>query len=47
MSILSILLGLESGCHYIIVEKLFKPSVKPEESTGQAELELMINDEPA
>jgi hypothetical protein len=47
MSILSILLGLESGCHNIIVEKLFKPSVKPEESTGQAELELMINDEPA
>jgi hypothetical protein len=31
----------------VIVEKLFKPSVKPEESTGQAELELMIIDEPA
>jgi hypothetical protein len=31
----------------VIVERLFKPSVKPEESTGQAELELMIIDEPA
>jgi hypothetical protein len=30
-----------------IVERLFKPSVKPEESTSQAELELMIIDEPA
>jgi hypothetical protein len=30
----------------VIVERLFKPSVKPEESTGQAELELMIIDEP-
>jgi hypothetical protein len=31
----------------VIVERLFKPSVKPEESTSQAELELMIIDEPA
>jgi ribonuclease HI len=31
----------------VIVERLFKPLVKPEESTGQAELELMIIDEPA
>jgi ribonuclease HI len=31
----------------VIVERLFKPSVKSEESTGQAELELMIIDEPA
>jgi hypothetical protein len=31
----------------VIVERLFKPSVKPEKSTGQAELELMIIDEPA
>jgi ribonuclease HI len=31
----------------VIVERLFKPSVKPEESTGQAELELMIIDEPS
>jgi hypothetical protein len=31
----------------VIVDRLFKPSVKPEESTGQAELELMIIDEPA
>jgi hypothetical protein len=30
----------------IIVERLFKPSVKPEESSGQAEPELMIIDEP-
>jgi hypothetical protein len=30
----------------VIVERLFKPSVKPEESTGQAELELIIIDEP-
>jgi hypothetical protein len=29
----------------VIVERLFKPSVKPEESTDQAELELMIIDE--
>jgi hypothetical protein len=29
-----------------ITEILFKPSVKPEESTNQAELELMIIDEP-
>jgi hypothetical protein len=29
------------------VERLFKPSVKPEESIDQAELELMIIDEPA
>jgi hypothetical protein len=31
----------------VIVERLFKPSVKPEESTDQAELELMIIDESA
>jgi hypothetical protein len=31
----------------VIIERLFKPSVKPEESTSQAELELMIIDEPA
>jgi hypothetical protein len=31
----------------VIVERLFKPSVKLEESTGQAELELMIIDESA
>jgi hypothetical protein len=31
----------------VIIERLFKPSVKPEESTGQAQLELMIIDEPA
>jgi hypothetical protein len=31
----------------VIVDRLFKPSVKPEESTGQAELELMTIDEPA
>jgi ribonuclease HI len=31
----------------VIVERLFKPSVKPEESTSQAELELMIIDESA
>jgi hypothetical protein len=31
----------------VIIERLFKPSVKPEESIGQAELELMIIDEPA
>jgi hypothetical protein len=31
----------------VIIKRLFKPSVKPEESTGQAELELMIIDEPA
>jgi ribonuclease HI len=31
----------------VIVERLFKPSVKPEESIGQAELELMIIYEPA
>jgi ribonuclease HI len=31
---------------YVIVERLFKPSVKPEESTDQAELELMIIVEP-
>jgi hypothetical protein len=30
----------------VIVERLFKPSVKPEESTGQAESKLMIIDEP-
>jgi hypothetical protein len=30
-----------------IVEKLFKPLVKPEESIGQAELVLMIIDESA
>jgi hypothetical protein len=30
----------------VIVERLFNPSVKPEESTGQAESELMIIDEP-
>jgi ribonuclease HI len=30
----------------VIVEWLFKPSVKPEESTSQVELELMIIDEP-
>jgi ribonuclease HI len=30
----------------VIVERLFKPLVKPEESTGQAELELMIINEP-
>jgi hypothetical protein len=30
----------------VIVERLFKPSVKPEESIGQAKLELMIIDEP-
>jgi hypothetical protein len=30
----------------VIIERLFKPSVKPEESTSQAELELMIIDEP-
>jgi hypothetical protein len=29
----------------VIVERLFKPSMKLEESTGQAELELMIIDE--
>jgi hypothetical protein len=29
------------------VERLFKASVKPEESTSQAELELMVIDEPA
>jgi ribonuclease HI len=29
----------------VIIERLFKPSVKPEESTGQAESELMIIDE--
>jgi hypothetical protein len=28
-----------------MIEKLFKPSVKPEESTSQAELELMIIDD--
>jgi ribonuclease HI len=31
----------------VIVEKLFKPSVKPEESIDQEELVLMIIDEPA
>jgi hypothetical protein len=31
----------------VIVERLFKASVKPEESTGQAKLELMVIDEPA
>jgi hypothetical protein len=31
----------------VIVETLFNPSVKPEESTSKAELELMIIDEPA
>jgi hypothetical protein len=31
----------------VIVERLFKPSVKPEESTGQVELEMMIIDESA
>jgi hypothetical protein len=31
----------------VTVERSFKPLVKPEESTGQAELELMIIDEPA
>ncbi len=31
----------------VIIERLFKPSVKPEESTSEAELELMIIDEPA
>jgi hypothetical protein len=31
---------------YVIVERLFKPLVKPEESTDQAELELMIIVEP-
>jgi hypothetical protein len=31
----------------VIIERLFNPSVKPEESTGQAQLELMIIDEPA
>jgi hypothetical protein len=31
----------------VIIERLFKPSVKPEESTSQAELELMIIDEAA
>jgi hypothetical protein len=31
----------------VIVERLFKPSVKPEESTSEAEIELMIIDEPA
>jgi hypothetical protein len=30
----------------VIVERLFRPLVKPEESTGQAEVELMILDEP-
>jgi hypothetical protein len=31
----------------VTVERLFKPSVKPEESTSKAEPELMIIDEPA
>jgi hypothetical protein len=31
----------------VIVERLFKPSVKPEESTSKLGLELMIIDEPA
>jgi hypothetical protein len=31
----------------VIVERLFKPSVKPKESTGQAENELRITDAPA
>jgi hypothetical protein len=30
----------------VIVERLFRPLVKLEESTGQAEVELMILDEP-
>jgi hypothetical protein len=30
----------------VIVERLFKPSVKQEESTGKAEPEFMIIDEP-
>jgi ribonuclease H / adenosylcobalamin/alpha-ribazole phosphatase len=29
----------------VIIERLFKPSVKPEESTSEVELELMIIDE--
>jgi hypothetical protein len=32
---------------YVIVEKLSKPSVKPEESISKAEPELMVIDEPA
>jgi hypothetical protein len=31
----------------VIVERLFKPSVKPEESTSEVGPELMIIDEPA
>jgi hypothetical protein len=31
----------------VIVERLFKPSVKPEESTSKAESDLMVIDEPA
>jgi hypothetical protein len=31
----------------VIIEKLSKPSVKPEESISKAEPELMIIDEPA
>jgi hypothetical protein len=31
----------------VIIEKLSKPSVKPEESTSKAEPELMIIDEPS